>query len=292
MLKPFNYIVPIHNKADILGDTLNGIATCCSRNAHIYTILDGCTDGSEAVVDTFIKQSGLDVHKLYMPDVHMLLSVNAALRQVREGFTIVMQDDIVLQETALEEKVLDLYDRMGPRLGVVSFRLGANIRKAGLKTQIRQRQIKPMIEACDCLQGPDDHQVGVPVGSYDHFYPRMVAINGPNCIPETVLHIVGILDEQLAPFGDDDPDYCMRAMKAGFYNGLYPLRYKSELAWGGTRRDPAFVKRAREVHIRNRKYLWKKHGEFIRNLWQSDAIYRGTEPLAALPNNDNVTPAK
>jgi GT2 family glycosyltransferase len=284
MTRKFTYIVPIHNKEDILANTLAGIAAGCSRDACIYTVLDGCTDGSEAIVDAFSRQSNLDVRKLFMPDVHMLLSVNAALRKVREGFTIVMQDDIVLQEPDLEKKVLDLYDRMGPRLGVVSFRLAANIRRARLKTQIAHRQIKPMIEECDYLQGPDDHQVCVPIGSYGHFYPRMVAINGPNCIPETVLRSVGLLDERLAPYGYDDPDYCIRTIQAGFQNGLYPVRYQSELSWGGTRRDPTFVKRTFQIHGRNRTYLWQKHGHFIRSLWHSDTIYRGIDPLAALAN--------
>lgn len=282
MIKSFNYIVPIFNKEDVLANTLAGIAAGCSRNACIYAVLDGCTDGSEAIVDEFSRQSNLDVRKLFMPNVHMLRSVNAALRKVHEGFTIVMQDDIVLKEPDLEKKVLDLYDRMGSRLGVVSFRLAANIRRAGLRTQIAQRQIKPMIEECDYIQGPDDHQACVPVGKYDHFYPRMVGINGPNCIPETVLRSVGVFDERLAPFGYDDPDYCIRAIHAGFQNGLYPLRYQSELSWGGTRRDPAFAKHMFHIHRRNRAYLWQKHGQFIQKAWRSDSIYRGFDPVADL----------
>jgi GT2 family glycosyltransferase len=286
MTKTFNYIVPIYNKEDVLAETLAGIRAVCSQDACIYTVLDGCTDGSEAIVDAFRQQSKLDVRKLFMPNVHMLLSVNAALGKIREGFTIVMQDDIVLREPELEKKVLDLYEQMGPRLGVVSFRLGINVRRTPFKTQIVQRQIKPMIEECDCLQGPDDHQVRFPVASYGHFYPRMVAINGPNCIPETVLRSVGLLDERLAPYGYDDPDYCLRAMQAGFHNGLYPLRYQSDLAWGGTRRNPEFVKRSFRILRRNRAYLWQKHGRFIRKLWRSDSIYRGADPSTALANTD------
>jgi GT2 family glycosyltransferase len=282
MTTKFNYVVPIHNKEDVLAKTLAGIASACSRDASIYTVLDGCSDGSEAIVDEFSRQSNLDVHKLFMPDVHMLRSVNAALGKISGGFTLVMQDDIVLQDPNLEKQVLDLYDRMGPRLGVVSFRLAANIRKARLITQITQKQIRPMIEECDYLQGPDDRQVNVPVGLYGHFYPRMVAINGPNCIPETVLNSVGLFDEKLAPYGYDDPDYCIRAIRAGFQNGLYPLRYESEPEWGGTRRDPMFVKRTVRIHRRNRKYLWQKHGRFIKSLWDTGAICRGQYALDSL----------
>jgi len=39
-----------------------------------------------------------------MPNVHMLLSVNAGLKTVKGGFSVIMQDDIVLKDTDTEKK--------------------------------------------------------------------------------------------------------------------------------------------------------------------------------------------
>ncbi len=47
----FNYIVTIHNKEDLIEQVVNGILIAAGENSHIYLVLDGCTDGTEAVID-------------------------------------------------------------------------------------------------------------------------------------------------------------------------------------------------------------------------------------------------
>jgi len=258
----FNYILPVFNKEDILPLTLAGIDKCAGERSRIFAIIDGCTDKSEQVVDAFAKKSGRQIEKIHMPNVHMLRSVNAGLRQVTEGFSIIMQDDIVLEDTEIERKLENLYTKMGPRLGVVSFRLASNVRKNSFYNSLRSKTLNAMIEECDFIQGPDDNQ-NYQVGEYESFYPRISAINGPNCIPWTVLSKVGLFDEHLAPYGYDDPEYCLRAINNGFINGLYPMKYKSDIEWGGTRRNKKFRKEAFLIHKRNRQYVWKKHNGII-----------------------------
>jgi len=203
----FNYIIPIFNKEDILPHVLDSLDKCASKNSKIFTILDGCVDRSEDIVDKFKKNSRRDVIKIYMPNVHMLRSVNEGLKRVQSGFSVIMQDD-----------------------------------------------------------------------------PRISAINGPNIIPWEVLDKVGLFDDALAPYGYDDPDYCLRSMKAGFVNGLFPLRFKSDISWGGTRRNKKFAQEARRVHFRNRKYLWSKHRSYIEWLWQSGRITNEINPVNSLLN--------
>ena len=215
---PFNYIVPIYNKEDVLPLTLAGIERCASKDARIFTVIDGCTDGSERVVDEFHARTGRDVVKIHMPNVHMLRSVNAALRLVTGGFTVVMQDDIILGDPQMESKVRGLYARIGDRLGVISFRLGANVGATPWLDRLRMRELWPMICETDFLRSADDHQSDLCVES-EKFYPRMSAINGPNVIPWSVRQQVGLLDEALAPYGFDDPDYGLRAMRCGYING-------------------------------------------------------------------------
>lgn len=277
----FNYIVPIFNKEDVLPLTLEGIDHCASRNSRIYTVIDGCTDQSEQVIDDFIEQTGRDVIKIHMPDVHMLRSVNAALRHVKHGFSIVMQDDIIIKDEQFEEKISSLYKRMGKRLGVVSIRLAANVALTPVMRRLAMGSIWPMIEEIDYINNCNDSQAYESV-SYDSFYPRMDAINGPNIIPWSVRQTIGILDEALAPYGYDDPEYCLRAMKAGFINGLFPLKFKSDIEWGGTRRSKIFLAEVRRIHLRNRKYVWKKHGNYINWLWKTKKVFRDSCPLDSL----------
>lgn len=277
----FNYIIPIFNKEDILPMTLEGIDRCASRNARIFTVIDGCTDRSEQVVDDFSKKTGRFVIKIHMPDVHMLRSVNSALKEVEQGFSVVMQDDIILEDERFEEKISALYQRMSDRLGVVSLRSAANIALTPLLRRIRMRSISPMIEEIDFIMKagePHDYLIG----SYDCFYLRMGAINGPNIIPWAVRQEIGLFDEALAPYGYDDPEYCLRAMKAGFVNGLFPLKFRSDVEWGGTRRSKKYIAEVRRIHTRNRKYVWDRHGDYISWLWKTKTVFQSTTPIASL----------
>lgn len=286
----FNYIIPIFNKEDILPMTLDGIDRCASSNARIFTVIDGCTDRSEQVVDEFTLRTGRDVIKIHMPDVHMLRSVNAALKRVEQGFSVVMQDDIILKEEEFEEKISALYQRMGERLGVVSLRMAANVALTPLLRRIPMKSISPMIEEIDYMIKIDEPQDFV-IGNYGCFYPRMEAINGPNVIPWAVRQKIGILDEALAPYGYDDPEYCLRAMKAGFINGLFPLKFRSDVEWGGTRRSKKYMAEVRRIHTRNRKYVWNKHGDYISWLWETKKVFQNTtsiESLDKVPNCQEI----
>ena len=278
----FQYIIPIFNKEDILPLTLECIDRCASRKSRIYTIIDGCTDQSEKIVDEFSRRTGRDVIKLHTPDVHMLRSVNAALKLVESGFSVVMQDDILIEDEKFEEKILSLYQKMGPRLGVISLRMAANVALTPVIRRFPMRSISPMIEEIDYIIKANEPQA-FEVGEYGSFYPRMGAINGPNIIPWPVREKIGVLDEMLAPYGYDDPEYCLRAMKAGFINGLFPLKFRSDIHWGGTRRSKKFLAEVRSIHKRNREYVWRRHGDYISWLWKTrkDA-FRGSHPLLSM----------
>jgi glycosyltransferase involved in cell wall biosynthesis len=267
MIKTFNYIVPIFNKEDVLPDTLNGIEKVAQNGSHIFLIVDGCTDRSEQIVDEYIKNSTHKAFKILMPNVHMLLSVNEGLRNVKNGFSIIMQDDIILEDVDTEIKLIDQYNKMKNQLGVISFRYGSNIRLSSFKEKIINQTFKSMIEECDFIKGPDDY-ANYMSGEYGIFYERMSAINGPNCIPWELLTKIGLFDENLAPYGFDDPEYCLRSLKAGFINGLFPIKYRSDEEWGGTRRSKTFLNEVARIHRRNKLYIANMHGDFIKNYYK------------------------
>ena len=261
--------------------TLQGVDRCASRNARIFIVIDGCTDGSERVVEDFINRTGRDVVKIHMPNVHMLRSVNAALKQVKQGFSVIMQDDIILEDEKFEEKISALYHQMGDRLGVVSLRIAANVELTPFLRRFIMGSISPMIRECNYIKNISDTQL-FDSGLFESFYPRIAAINGPNVIPWSVRDKIGLLDEELAPYGYDDPEYCLRAMKAGFINGLFPLKYRSDLDWGGTRRSKKFLSESRRIHSRNRAYIWNKHGDYINRLFLNGRIYSKLLPVTTL----------
>lgn len=278
MNNTFNYIVPIFNKEDILPHTLEGIEKCAGKESKILLIVDGCTDNSEAIVDEFIKNSSHETTKILMPNVHMLLSVNSGLRSVKKGYSIIMQDDIILQDEDTEIKIIDQYQRMNGKLGVISFRYASNIGLSSLNSRIMSMTLSGMIEEVDIIKGPDDY-ADYPEGNYGNFYPRMSAINGPNCIPYDLLSRIGLFDQNLAPYGYDDPEFCLRALEAGFINGLFPIKYKSDVEWGGTRRSKSFYKEAAMIHKRNRIYICKKHRSFLKEYLSSQLIYRNLDTI-------------
>lgn len=278
MSKKFNYIVPIYNKEDILPSTLEGIERTSSPKSKIVLVVDGCTDRSEAIVNEFIRNSSHEAEKIIMPNVHMLLSVNAGLKKVQSGFSIIMQDDIILKDLDTEKKLIELYNRMNSALGVISFRYGSNIGVSSYLNMFKNRTFQGLIEETDLIKGPSDY-ADYPMGDYGNFYPRMSSINGPNCIPWELLSKIGFLDENLAPYGFDDPEYCIRSLKSGFMNGLFPIHYQSELEWGGTRRSKKFIHEVSNIHKRNRIYIYKKHGNYLKEYLKSRKIYRELETL-------------
>lgn len=280
MKSSFNYIVPIFNKEDILPQTLEGIEKCASSESRIILVVDGCTDRSESIVDEFIKNSSHNTEKILLPNVHMLLSVNAGLKTIKNGYSIIMQDDIILEDIDTEKKISDLYNNMNEKLGVISFRYGANLKGTSLLDTIRNNRglkinyksnvekvksyFNQMIETIDLIQSPDDNE-SYPEGEYGIFHKRMCAINGPNVIPWTMLTNIGLLDEKIAPYGYDDPDYSIRGLKAGFINGLFPIKYLSEEGWSGSSRSEEFKLNANRIITKSRIYVWEKHKKFIKD---------------------------
>ena len=228
----FNYIVTIHNKEDMIEPVIQSLLMCCRAESRIYAVLDGCHDRSEAIIDEIIRKFvGVPIMKVHTADVHELLSINAGLRAADhsgEGFNIVLQDDVILADYRTEEKVTHLYQWGGPTLGYVSFRLGANFSSDACTSEA----IVPLTDYTENVYGHGT--------ASDHLYPgefafRDVPIKSPVCIPFYLLRKVGVLEERLAPYGHDDTEFSIRCLETGFLNGVFALRFYSDVKWGGTR---------------------------------------------------------
>jgi hypothetical protein len=232
----FNYIITIHNKEELIHDVLISVLLCCGPHSKIFAVLDGCTDKTEAILDQFTQRfQSVPLVKIYAADVHELLSINTGLRaapQEGDGYNIILQDDVILADLELETKIKQLYAWGEGQLGYVSFRFGANFESNALQGD----SPVPLVDYIESAygSGSPNSEVLLP----GRFAYRTVAIKSPVCLPTKAVREVGLLNEELAPYGHDDTDLAIRLVKAGYFNGVFSLRFYSDIKWGGTRVKP------------------------------------------------------
>jgi glycosyltransferase involved in cell wall biosynthesis len=267
----FNYIITIHNKETLIKEVINCLLICGRDNSHIYPVLDGCTDQTEAIIDDLIKTfSHVPITKVYTPDVHEILAINAGLRaadQTGDGYNIILQDDVLLHDFLLQEKITRLYEWARPKLGFLSFRHGANL----TPNPAAFSGIYPFKQYVENAYGHGLPQAEVLLPG--HLAYRNIVIKSPVCIPFELTRTVGLLEEKLAPYMCDDIEYSIRSAKAGYQNGVFALRFQSDVEWGTTRTNPD--SRHSQLETRNMEFIKQWHGseiERIANAEQMDDI--------------------
>jgi glycosyltransferase involved in cell wall biosynthesis len=255
----FNYIITIHNKEDLIKEVLTCVLICCRDNSHVYPVLDGCTDRTETIVDDLIKTfAHIPITKVYTPDVHEIRSINAGLKAANhqgKGYNIILQDDVLLHDFLLQERIAQLYDWAGEKLGFVSFRHGANLANDTLSSN----SVQPFADYVENAYGHGipDARVLLP-GQLAY---RTIAIKSPVCLPFELVRSLGLLEEKLAPYMCDDFEYSIRSTQAGYRNGVFGIRYQSDVDWGTTRTRP-------DSRL---QVLEKRNIEWIKD-WHQDAI--------------------
>jgi glycosyltransferase involved in cell wall biosynthesis len=266
MTEPFfNYIITIHNKQDLIHDVLVSTLLCCGPQSKIYAVLDGCTDKTERILDQFAEQyQGVPLAKLYAPDVHEILSINTGLRaasQEGDGYNIILQDDVMLADLNFESKVKQLYAWGGSTLGFISFRMGANFAHDAQSSAA----FSPTTDLIENAYGHGipDAEVLLP----GRFAYRTVPIKSPVCIPTKVVREVGLMNEDLAPYMHDDTDLAIRTTSAGYINGVYAIRFYSDVKWGGTRTNPH--PELNQMALRNISRIRQRYGSELERITQA-----------------------
>lgn len=279
----FDYIITIHNKEDLIERVLFSLLAVMKNDSHIYAVLDGCTDKTEQIVDDFCNNyRNVPLTKVYADDVHEIKSINAGLRalpKADEGFVICLQDDVLMADLLFEEKVQALYKKFGKKLGYVSFRLAANL--------ISWKEVLAMKEVDLIENSYSSHGLDVIKAEDGEIAFRDAAIKSPVCIPRYLLNDIGLLDEDLAPYSWDDHEYSIRSLEAGYKNALFPIKFVSDLDWGGTRRKahPTMGK----YHVRNTRIIHDKHEKFFaadrkrnQDSQKLDLVKNQTEPFEGI----------
>lgn len=227
----FNYIITIHNKQELIGSVLLSVINTAGPNSNIYPVLDGCTDLSESIIDDIIKKHPkVKITKLFADDVHELQSINIGLKSANqngEGYNIILQDDVILQDSSLEETCIHLYSRFN-NLGIVSFRHGGNLSR----NLIYDESIITPLR--DYIQNECGHlTASKPILNIGHFVFREIVIKSPICIPFKIVRDLGVPDESYAPW--NDIAYSYKISEAGYTNGVLAIDYLSDVYWGSTR---------------------------------------------------------
>lgn len=278
----FNYIVTIHNRQDLIERVLSSILFCAGGDSHVYLVLDGCTDRTDSIVDAMLSDwVGLPVTKLYAPDIHEIRSLNMALRlipQEGEGYNILVQDDILLRDRQLEQKIVGIHRYFSNKVGVLSFRHGANVELNEADGEVGESDMIESVYGQGIVENPLAPGYAV---------ARMVCMRSPQCVSFDTIRKIGLLDEKFAPYTYDDYDYCLRSLKAGLTNVVYAVKVLSRVEWGGMRRSPQ--PGVLEIMKRNRRYVFQDHAEFVRTLCRENFRQPPVLIPVSAPNEDLET---
>lgn len=257
------YIVPVYNKENLILDVLAGIENShSSENPTIICVLDGCTDSSEEKVLDF-KGSRDSVHVLYENDVHEITCLNTALNYIKDEINpheddviFNVQDDVILQEENIDLKLDSLFNDI-PGLGYVAMRIGTNVFSQN-NTLCEFNLLESEFGAWNQL-GWAVHE------SIPHmtFRPVEVAVRSPACAQWKRFQEVGFFDQNLAPAGYDCHDFSIRMNIAGYTNGLYIMKYFSDVYLGTMRGQTPWSDRIDGIYERNRRYLAEKHRDYF-----------------------------
>lgn len=245
----FNFIITCHN-SEVVGQAIRGALNAGDWKHPVLCVLDA---PSEEVRATFKRAREVVPHlvsSIETDNVHELLAVNAGLRaslQREDGYNIIVQDDVILDEPRLTELIEKLYAAV-PKLGYVSLRLAVDYaHDDGTRAFMAEMHNLESIYGAGCTTEY--------LEPYAFAY-RAMPIKSPVCLPCRLVREVGLFNEELAPYAYDDAEYSLRAMAAGFVNGLFSVPLFSDYRWGGTRKpghpDILPIAQRNTSYIRNR----------------------------------------
>lgn len=260
------YILPVHNKESLIENVLYGILDSHSKGEvppTIICILDGCFDKTEEKVYGVREKCFFPefFHILKADDVHEIQCLNMGLEYIRqnlspmyEDLVFMVQDDVILDEPDIDKKFGELFDSRDD-LGYISMRLGVSVYQANGELK-EENYIESEFGHWNQL-GWNFHKAV----NHGEFVESEIAIRSPTCTQWKRYAEHGGFDIALAPCGYDCHDFSIRMNEAGLVNGVYGMKFRSDVDWGTMRTDKpsAYADIVGAIYERNRKYLVNKH---------------------------------
>lgn len=247
-----NFIITCHN-SEVAGQAIRGALDAGQWKHPVLCVLDAPSDELRATFERAKAAAPILVRSIETPDVHELLAVNAGLSatdQLGDGYNIILQDDVVLDEPNLHGLVDKLYGTV-PNLGYVSFRLAVDFaHDDGTRAFIHEMHNLESVYGAGCTT-----EYLMP---YQFAY-RAMPIKSPVCLPCKLVREIGVFNPDLAPYAYDDAEYSLRVMASYYQNGIFSIPFLSDYRWGGTRKlgHPDILPIA------------KRNTSYIRARWQS-----------------------
>jgi hypothetical protein len=266
------YIVPVHNKEELIKSVLEGIVDNHQRNddeLNIICILDGCIDKTESIITDFMRnfityEIG-NFYILFQEDVHEIKCLNFGLQYIKNNLNpqpndliFMVQDDVIIEEKGINVAFRRLFEDRKD-LGYVSMRLGVSLHVSNGEIK-ENRYMESEFGHWNQLNWKFHSTV-----DYGVFVESEIAIRSPTCTQWKRFEECGFFDENLAPCGYDCHDFSIRMNKAGYTNGIFALKFKSDVNWGTMRSDKPsnFNDKISPIYERNRKYVASKHSDYF-----------------------------
>jgi len=260
-------VLTVHDKQSTIIQLLSRlISTLSTDTERIIIILDGCSDGSHDLVESFIRSAPLrfrfDV--VSTDDIWETKANNVGLRMVKSPYATIVQDDMLLFERFWDRKLLNIFDKYN--VFAVSGRMAHNfslcegrfmpVNLIGREYPLGSIGLVPRVVAKAVAWFH-------PYWIYRYIAPislRLTVNRGPMVLNMDKARRLNFFDEQFAPFELDDVDLCCRAFKCfGLLSAACPVHY-DEIS-GSKANNPNSSEVSKRSIEKNTKILIDRHSD-------------------------------
>lgn len=240
-------ILTVYNHESIIASIFSGIVENASDHVkEIIVLLDGCTDRSAEQIRSVYSRAKAEVVEFITPDLNEVRANNVGLKASRCEYSVIVQDDCLVQEKNFDLRLLKPYSLFPHHLFAVS-----------------GRDVDDYV--INGIELPAINTFGVDVGSSRDVFGIRDAINrGPLMLNNEKLKQLNYLDENFAPLDGDDIDISIRAFKYfGWVVGCYCVNFYSPQEWRTTTINPQSAMKSWAAKTRNRKILTEIHKDYF-----------------------------
>jgi glycosyltransferase involved in cell wall biosynthesis len=237
-------VLPVHNKLPLIQKVLHGILAYSSSSVkELIIVIDGCTDGTDIIIKSFLKYYHVDRHMrfqlIYTDNVYEVKACNVGYRACTQPYIINIQDDMVINIPDFDVRLIKpmVWKDVFAVTALAAYDIGLN---EDFKLYY--------YHVINCLNYPQHI-----------FAVRDVVNRGPLLFRHSILAELGYLDEAYAPMGMDDMDICMRAYEKGYVAGVYPMPAFFKLEDGTTRNNPTSAQVLSDSQHKNEPILIARH---------------------------------
>lgn len=264
MSKSDSIILTIHNKENLIQQVLNGIFKNTTTNSELILVFDGCTDNSEEIALEFCKNyipNNLKLKYTITDNVFETKANNAGAKLATGDYVIFTQDDCVIIESRWNERLKFPFLNFND-IFAISGNCTHNWKSNPNSKHLHMNNL------------PDNCWSDILI-HYDHknnsntdretFAIRDSSNRGPLMMRHDIFEKNMGFDENNIYRQDlDDAEICTDVYKKfGLLSGFYSIKFKSDLAWGGTRENGITKQWLLYANQLNSKMFYNKHKDII-----------------------------